>query len=75
MKTTISDIEKKRGRGRPSTDSTPLLVRLLPMDIEELDAWIARQAEPMTRPQAIRHVLREWLAVQKSGRKKIKRTD
>lgn len=57
MTNAISDIEKSR-RGRPRTDSTPVMVRLQPDQLAALDAWIARQDEPRpTRPEAIRTLL------------------
>ena len=57
----IDDIEKRK-RGRPATDATPVLVRLLPMLLEPLDAWIADHsgAKP-SRPEAIREALSEHL--------------
>ena len=60
MAKSINDIEKKRGRGRPPTDSTPVLVRLQPNDLAALDAYRS-DFEPMTRPQAIRSAAFEWL--------------
>jgi hypothetical protein len=50
----INSIEKKRGRGRPATDSTPVLVRLQPDRLAAIDAWIKEQDRPLTRPEAIR---------------------
>jgi hypothetical protein len=54
-------IEKKRGRGRPPTDATPVLVRLMPDQLEQLDAWIEhhieRHKEKLGRPEAIRRIL------------------
>jgi hypothetical protein len=59
--TSIGDIEK-RGRGRPKTDATPILVRLYPDTLAAIDAFIAKQPEPRpTRPEAIRQALVEWL--------------
>jgi hypothetical protein len=53
----ISNIEKKRGRGRPATDATPILVRLQPAQLAGLDAWISKQGEPVSRPEAIRGMI------------------
>jgi len=33
------------------------MVRIPPADIEALDAWIAKQAEPMSRPEALRAMM------------------
>ncbi|TXM93697.1 hypothetical protein FV232_10410 [Methylobacterium sp. WL30] len=60
----IGDIGKKK-RGRPATDATPVLVRLMPTQVSPLDAWIADQPEPKpSRPEAIRHALTDWLTGQ-----------
>jgi hypothetical protein len=49
----ISNIEKKRGRGRPKTGATPVLVRIPPETLKALDGWIKKQPESPTRPQGI----------------------
>lgn len=55
----IDDIGKK-GRGRPPTDATPIMVRLAPPLLGPLDAWIAKQPDPKpSRPEAIRRILQE----------------
>jgi len=57
----IDDIGKKK-RGRPATDATPVLVRLMPTQVAPLDAWIEAQPDPKpSRPEAIRHALTNWL--------------
>ena len=54
----INNIEKKRGRGRPPTDATPVLVRLPAEQIDALDRWVAKQkGEQLSRPEAIRRLL------------------
>jgi hypothetical protein len=53
----ISNIGKKRGRGRPPTDSTPILVRVPPEVLEGIDSWIAKQTDDQTRPEAIRRLV------------------
>jgi hypothetical protein len=53
----INDIENKRGRGRPATDATPVLVRMPPIVIAKLDAWIEHQGEAISRPDAIRRLV------------------
>lgn len=58
----IDDIGKKK-RGRPATDATPILVRLMPMQVAPLDAWIEAQPDPKpSRPEAIRRLLQQVLA-------------
>jgi len=64
----INDIVKLKSRGRPRTDSTPILVRLQPSHLEALDAWIAARAPPRpTRPEAIRRLLTSALATASAG--------
>lgn len=49
-------------RGRPATGKgTPVAVRLQPLELAALDAYIAAQSEPLTRPEAIRRILRATL--------------
>jgi hypothetical protein len=62
MRRSIGNIEKKRGRGRPPTDATPVLVRVMPEQLEKLDTWIEEQHEKMGRPEAIRRLLDQALA-------------
>jgi hypothetical protein len=57
----IGNIEKSKKRGRPRTDATPVLVRLMPDQLERLDCWIAKQVENVGRPEAIRRVLNDAL--------------
>jgi hypothetical protein len=43
--------------------STPVLVRLPPGLLSELDAWIAAQRDPvLTRPEAMRRLTKERLS-------------
>jgi hypothetical protein len=37
------------------------MLRLQPDQLAALDAWIAQQPEPMTRPEAVRRVLAKGL--------------
>jgi len=58
MRKSIRDIAKKT-RGRPKTTGlgTGVLVRMHDQ-LDELDAWIAKQKEPsLTRPEAIRRLV------------------
>ena len=59
----ISNIGKKRGRGRPATDATPVLVRLQPAQLKAIDAWAAKQEPPATRPEAIRGMIDAMLHI------------
>lgn len=54
----INDIGKKKGRGRPATDATPILVRMLPSQLAAVDEWIEKQkGEVVTRPEALRRLV------------------
>ncbi len=51
-------------RGPPATGKgEPILVRLQPAQLAALDAWIARQDAQLSRPEAIRRLLEQALAV------------
>ena len=66
MAGTISNIEK-RGRGRPRTEATPIMLRLQPDQLAALDAWIAAQPNPRpSRPEAVRTILKEKLEGEKA---------
>jgi hypothetical protein len=66
MAKSIRDIPKK-SRGRPSSGGRRegVLVRLEPDQFEALDAWIAKQPEPSTRPEAIRRLVEIGLRAKK----------
>ena len=53
-------IPKKRGRPATGTGE-PVMVRLQPKQLAKLDAWIRRQADAPTRPEAIRRLLERAL--------------
>jgi hypothetical protein len=55
-KSNVSDIGKKR-IGRPPVNAVAVLVRIPPAEIEPIDRWMAKQKEPMTRPEAIRRLV------------------
>jgi hypothetical protein len=58
-----SVISKKK-RGPPATGKgTPIMVRLQPTDLSELDTWAAAQTEQLTRPEAVRQLMRLGLTV------------
>jgi hypothetical protein len=51
-------------RGPPATGKgEPILVRLQPAQLAALDAWMARQHSQLSRPEAIRRLLEQALAV------------
>jgi hypothetical protein len=59
----ISNIEKseqKRGRGRPRSNATPILLRVHPGQLAQIDAWM-RKSEVRSRPEAIRRLLEKAL--------------
>jgi len=60
MADAIPDIRKRRGR--PPVGSTGVLVKLPPDQLSQLDDWIAAQAVPPTRPEAVRQLLARALA-------------
>jgi hypothetical protein len=57
MAKSIKDNTNKRGRPVTTGKGTLIGVRLLTDPLEKLDAWIARQDEPITRPEAIRRLV------------------
>jgi hypothetical protein len=50
-------ITKKRKGPAPTGKGTLVGVRLQPAALAELDAWIAKQEIPFTRPEAIRAII------------------
>lgn len=50
-----------KGRGRPATGATPVMVRLLPDQVAKLDDWRKAQADTPTRPEAIRRLVEKAL--------------
>jgi cytochrome c553 len=57
MTDAINNINKS-ARGRPRTDSKPVMVRLQPDDLAALDNWIAANEPDASRPEAMRRILR-----------------
>ncbi len=51
-------------RGRPPIDTEELRARVNRSLLNALDGWIAAQPEPMTRAEAVRFALRDWLKSQ-----------
>jgi hypothetical protein len=53
--------QKRKTPGRPATGKgTPLLVRLQPVPLSALDAFVADQQKPTSRPEAIRVILMKF---------------
>jgi hypothetical protein len=66
----------KKSRGRPATgQGTRIGVRLQPSRLKALDAWIAQQSAPVTRPEAIRAMMETILHIlsKDSGEKPVKK--
>ena len=61
MTQSISNIRKKRGRGRPKIGAIPVLVRLLPDQAARLDKWRKALVDSPGRPEAIRRLLEQNL--------------
>jgi hypothetical protein len=61
MARSISNIRKKRGRGRPKVGAIPVLVRLLPDQAARLDSWRHALTDSPSRPEAIRRLLEQSL--------------
>jgi hypothetical protein len=63
MAKSINDIPRKKA-GRPATGKgLGVLVRLQPAHLKALDAWIAEQTSPLTRPEAIRAMMETILHI------------
>jgi hypothetical protein len=56
MKRSTLSVNRKR-IGRPPVGSTLVGVRLPPDELAPLDAWIAKQDDAPSRPEAIRRLL------------------
>jgi hypothetical protein len=56
-------ITKKRRGPAPTGKGTLIGVRLQPSQLAALDAWIAQQAMPLTRPEAIRAMMETILHI------------
>jgi hypothetical protein len=66
-------ITKKRRGPAPTGKGTLLGVRLQPEGLAKLDAWITRQKDGPTRPEAIRRLVEAALKVSEPERKAAKR--
>jgi hypothetical protein len=56
-------ITKKRRGPAPTGKGTLIGVRLQPSQLQALDAWIAKQDSPLTRPEAIRAMMEAILHI------------
>ena len=56
-------ITRKRRGPAPTGKGTLIGVRLQPSHLKELDAWIAQQNPPVTRPEAIRAMMETILHI------------
>jgi hypothetical protein len=56
-------ITKKRRGPAPTGKGTLIGVRLQPAHLKALDAWIATQTTPLTRPEAIRAMMETILHI------------
>ncbi len=61
QQTLISGKAKRRGPA-PTGQGTPVLVRLHPADLDDIDAWIEVQPDQPSRPEAVRRLIRKGLA-------------
>ncbi|WP_413855546.1 ribbon-helix-helix protein, CopG family [Albidovulum sp.] len=57
----MTDTEKKSNRGRPSTDTEPVNLRLPRTMIQELDRRRKMEADLPSRPEMIRRLLQDLL--------------
>lgn len=55
----IDDV--KKSRGRPPVDTQAVTVRIERSALAALDAWIARQPDAPSRPEAIRRLIEAGL--------------
>jgi hypothetical protein len=62
VKPTVSDNRKKR-IGRPPIGAILIGVRVPPVGVAELDAWIKKHAPTLSRPEAIRRLVELGLTV------------
>jgi hypothetical protein len=64
MASNLSNIKKT---GRPRVDATPVTVRIPPDLLARLDAWIAAQPKPVSRPEAIRAIVAATILGARAG--------
>lgn len=59
----------RKSRGRPAVGATPVNVRFPPDELAQLDAWIARQDDKPSRPEAVRRLVEAALVAQAKAKK------
>jgi hypothetical protein len=77
MAKSISSARKKL-RGRPRVDATPVNTRFPPDELQALDDWIARQDDEPSRPEAVRRMVQRQIASESGAakpRRPVKRKD
>lgn len=53
--------EQKKKMGRPKTDTEPVMIRMKPEMIGEIDAYRRSLDDLPTRPEAMRRILADFL--------------
>jgi hypothetical protein len=53
---------RKSSRGRPRVDATPVNTRFPPDELDALDVWISKRDEELSRPEAVRRLVKIALA-------------
>ena len=56
-------LAKKRRGPAPTGKGTQVVVRMQPAALEAVDSWISKQADELSRPEAIRRLVEQALAV------------
>ena len=56
-------LAKKRRGPAPTGKGTQVVVRMQPSALEAVDSWISQQADELSRPEAIRRLVEQALAV------------
>lgn len=60
--------EQKKKIGRPKTDTKPVMIRMEPEMISEIDAYRRTLDDVPTRPEAMRRILADFLDAWRDGR-------
>ncbi|VVT31759.1 conserved hypothetical protein [Roseovarius sp. EC-HK134] len=60
--------EQKKKIGRPKTDTKPVMIRMEPEMISEIDAYRRTLDDVPTRPEAMRRILADFLEAWRDGR-------
>ena len=61
MSASTRDTTNRERKPRPPAPGTPVMLRLQPDQLADLDAWISAQPDAPSRPEAIRRILAEHL--------------